>query len=204
MAKKPSRQNKKIATENRAATDEAFCKTGNGGETHQRVTQSAAHGGVSHLTTSQESAFDNQNSLKRRAGQRYLEFRAARKIFHFDHERTGTYRPCPRFGCAWILDAHDRSGAHQGGPVPAQGNAPQLHALLAVGAQARRHAARRAASRSSSIRSKATGTWLGNNIPVFFIQDDQVSRPGSFREDGSGPGYRRRPRRTTPSGTASV
>ena len=91
MAKKPSRPNKKTATENkRATTDEAFAtETGNGGETHQRVTRSGPHGGVSHLTTSQGiRVSDNQNSLK--AGPRgpavLEDFVLREKIFHFDQE----------------------------------------------------------------------------------------------------------------------
>ncbi len=63
---------------------------GGGGETHQRVPESSASGGGEHLTTNQGiRVSDNQNSLK--AGERgptlLEDFVLREKIFHFDHER---------------------------------------------------------------------------------------------------------------------
>jgi len=174
MAKKPSRQNK------RAATDEAFAtETGNGGETHQRVTRSGPHGGVSHLTTNQGiRVSDNQNSLK--AGPRgpavLEDFVLREKIFHFDHERIperivhargsaahGYFectRPIPELTKA---DLFQRKGERT--PVFTR------FSTVAGGAGS--------VDTPRDVRGFAVkfytkqGNWdlVGNNIPVFFIQD---------------------------------
>ncbi len=65
--------------------------TGTGGETHQQ-------GGEPLTTNFGVPISDNQNSLK--AGDRgptlLEDFVLREKIFHFDHERIGAYRPCAR------------------------------------------------------------------------------------------------------------
>ncbi len=71
--------------------DDFTTKSGNGGETHQQVPEKASHGdGEAHLTTNQGiRVSDNQNQLKAGArGPVLLEdFVLREKIFHFDHER---------------------------------------------------------------------------------------------------------------------
>src|SRR5450631_1731396 len=64
--------------------------TGRGGETHQRAPKRGSHGAECHLTTNQGiRVSDNQNSLKAGVrGPTLLEdFVLREKIFHFDHER---------------------------------------------------------------------------------------------------------------------
>jgi len=73
------------------ANDEAFVTTvGAGGETHQHVPRRGSHDSEAHLTTNQGiRVSDNQNSLRSGArGPALLEdFVLREKIFHFDHER---------------------------------------------------------------------------------------------------------------------
>src|ERR1700689_4467231 len=63
---------------------------GKGGETHQRIPKGDSHSAEGHLTTNQGiRVSDNQNSLRAGArGPTLLEdFVLREKIFHFDHER---------------------------------------------------------------------------------------------------------------------
>jgi catalase len=175
MAKKSSRPNNKSATDDAAFATE----TGKGGETHQRLPRSGPHGGENHLTTDQGIRIsDNQNSLKAGArGAALLEdFVLREKIFHFDHERIperivhargsaahGYFectRPIPELTKA---DLFQRKGERT--PVFTR------FSTVAGGAGS--------VDTPRDVRGFAVkfytkeGNWdlVGNNIPVFFIQD---------------------------------
>jgi catalase len=162
------------------ATDTNFeTSRGEGGETHQQVPAKGPHGGVDHLTTDQGiPVSDNQNSLKSGVrGPTLLEdFVLREKIFHFDHERiperivhargSGAhgffelYEPLPDITKA---DLFQRKGEKT--PVFVR------FSTVAGGAGS--------VDTPRDVRGFAVkfytkqGNWdlVGNNIPVFFIQD---------------------------------
>ena len=122
---------------------------------------------------------DDQNCLK--AGPRgptlLEDFVLREKIFHFDHERIPERIVHARGTAAHgffeltdsLADVHHRQGAHRGRRAD-----PAVHPLLDRRRQPRLGRHRRAtcaASRSSSTRSEGNWDLVGNNIPVFFIQD---------------------------------
>ncbi|WDF74033.1 catalase [Novosphingobium sp. KACC 22771] len=168
-----------------AKADPSFeTTTGVGGETHQQVPVNGPHGthggaAQAHLTTNQGIRIsDNQNSLK--AGERgptlLEDFVLREKIFHFDHERIPER----------IVHARG-SAAH--GVFECTKAIPELTAaglFSAVGKQTL------VFTRFSTVAGGAgsvdtprdvrgfavkfytdEGNWdlVGNNIPVFFIQD---------------------------------
>jgi catalase len=141
--------------------------TGRGGETHQRVPKRGSHGVEGHLTTNQGiRVSDNQNSLK--AGMRgptlLEDFVLREKIFHFDHERIperivhargsaahGYFELYKSLANVTKADLFQRAGEKT--PVFAR------FSTVAGGAGSVDTPAMCAASRSSSIPSKATGIW---------------------------------------------
>jgi len=152
---------------------------GNGGETHQRVPEAGAHGDPeAHLTTNQGiRVSDNQNSL--RGGERgptlLEDFVLREKIFHFDHERIPER----------IVHARG-SGAH------GEFEATEDISDLTKAALFRKGEKTPVFVRFSTVAGGAgsvdtprdvrgfavkfytrEGNWdlVGNNIPVFFIQD---------------------------------
>ncbi len=152
---------------------------GNGGELHQQVPASGPHGGHSHLTTNHGMRIsDNQNSLK--AGERgptlLEDFVLREKIFHFDHERIPERIVHARgsgahgyFECTTAIPELSMASLFQqeGDRVPVF----VRFSTVAGGAGS--------ADTPRDVRGFAVkfytgeGNWdlIGNNIPVFFIQD---------------------------------
>ena len=153
--------------------------TGRGGETHQRVPKRGSHGAEGHLTTNQGiRVSDNQNSLKAGVrGPTLLEdFVLREKIFHFDHERIperivhargsaahGYFELYKSLANVTKADLFQRAGEKT--PVFAR------FSTVAGGAGS--------VDTPRDVRGFAVkfytqkGNWdlVGNNIPVFFIQD---------------------------------
>ncbi len=152
---------------------------GNGGETHQRISAKGSHSGEGHLTTNQGiRVSDNQNSIK--AGTRgptlLEDFVLREKIFHFDHERIperivhargsaahGYFEPYKSLADLTRADIFQRAG--EKAPVFVR------FSTVAGGAGS--------VDTPRDVRGFAVkfytkeGNWdlVGNNIPVFFIQD---------------------------------
>jgi catalase len=165
----------KTLTSARTPAVPAAGDVGNGGETHQRAADS---GSETFLTTNQGIAVsDNQNSLKSGArGPTLLEdFVLREKIFHFDHERIPER----------IVHARG-SGAHGHFQATADISHLTKAALFKKGQRTETFVrfstvAGGAGSvdtprdvRGFAVKFYTTeGNWelVGNNIPVFFIQD---------------------------------
>ncbi|ESQ92036.1 catalase [Asticcacaulis sp. AC460] len=154
-------------------------RTGNGGETHQHVPEMGQHSPEGHLTTNQGiRVSDNQNSLKSGArGPTLLEdFILREKIFHFDHERIperivhargsaahGFFELTESLEDVTTADLFQRVGERV--PVFTR------FSTVAGGAGS--------VDTPRDVRGFAVkfytqaGNWdlVGNNIPVFFIQD---------------------------------
>ena len=152
---------------------------GKGGETHQRIPEKGSHSGEGHLTTNQGIRIsDNQNSLK--AGTRgptlLEDFVLREKIFHFDHERIperivhargsaahGYFQAYKSLADLTRADLFQRAGEKT--PVFVR------FSTVAGGAGS--------VDTPRDVRGFAVkfytkeGNWdlVGNNIPVFFIQD---------------------------------
>ena len=162
------------------ATDTPFeTSRGEGGETHQHIPENGPHGGADHLTTNQGiRVSDNQNSLKSGTrGPTLLEdFVLREKIFHFDHERTperivhargsaahGFFELYEPLSDITSADLFQRKGEKT--PVFVR------FSTVAGGAGS--------VDTPRDVRGFAVkfytkrGNWdlVGNNIPVFFIQD---------------------------------
>jgi len=161
--------------------DQADFKTdrGNGGETHQHVAKNADHETAEHLTTNQGIRIsDNQNQLK--SGERgpvlLEDFVLREKIFHFDHERIperivhargsaahGYFELYDSLSDITRADLFQRAGEKT--PVFTR------FSTVAGGAGS--------VDTPRDVRGFAVkfytqeGNWdlVGNNIPVFFIQD---------------------------------
>jgi len=152
---------------------------GNGGETHQRVSEKGPHDAAGHLTTNQGiRVSDNQNSLKSGArGPTLLEdFVLREKIFHFDHERIperivhargsaahGFFEVYESLADITKADLFQRPGE----------KTPLFTRFSTVAGGAG------SVDTPRDVRGFAVkfytqeGNWdlVGNNIPVFFIQD---------------------------------
>ena len=150
-------------------------RPGTGGETHQ--VSDAEH---APLTTRQGvPVADDQNTL--RLGERgpalLEDFHFREKIFHFDHERIPERgRARARLRRPRVLrELRVACRPHPRRPVPARRRAnPGVRAVLDGGGQqglGRPARATSAASQSSSTRKQGNWDLVGNNIPVFFIQD---------------------------------
>ncbi|MFT9026488.1 catalase [Acetobacter indonesiensis] len=147
---------------------------GSGGETHQ-----TAHGDVPTLTTQQGvPVADDQNSLKAGArGPTLMEdFHFREKMFHFDHERIPErvvhargYGAHGFFELTHSLSDITRADVLQrvGERVPAF-----VRFSTVAGAKGSSDLARDARGFAVKLYTKE-GNWdiVGNNIPVFFIQD---------------------------------
>jgi catalase len=153
---------------------------GEGGETHQRVPRKGDHSaGDAHLTTNQGiRVSDNQNSLK--AGTRgpvlLEDFVLREKIFHFDHERIPERIVHARgsaahgvFECTRAIPELTKAAPFQ--QVGKQTPLFTRFSTVAGGAGS--------VDTPRDVRGFAVkfytdeGNWdlVGNNIPVFFIQD---------------------------------
>src|ERR1039457_5509665 len=163
-----------------AKKEDCETSTGTGGETHQQVPKKGPHSKKdAHLTTNQGiRVSDNQNSLKAGVrGPTLLEdFVLREKIFHFDHERSperivhargsaahGYFELYKSLANVTKADLFQRAGEKT--PVFARFSA------VAGGAGS--------VDTPRDVRGFAVkfytqeGNWdlVGNNIPVFFIQD---------------------------------
>src|SRR5450631_1091760 len=153
--------------------------TGRGGETHQRVPKRGSHGAEGHLTTNQGiRVSDNQNSLK--AGQRgpslLEDFALREKIHHFDHERIPERivhaRGSAAHGYFELTKSLDQfTNAKILTEVGVRTEVFVRFSTVAGGAGS--------VDTPRDVRGFAVkfytseGNWdlVGNNIPVFFIQD---------------------------------
>ena len=145
--------------------------TGNGGETHQR-------GGAAALTTNfGVPVRDNQNSLKAGArGPALLEdFVLREKIFHFDHERIPERIVHARgSGAHGVFEATADISDLSKAAVFKKGTKTETFARFSTVAGGAGSVDTPRDVRGFAVKFYTTeGNWdlVGNNIPVFFIQD---------------------------------
>ncbi|MCB9126909.1 MAG: catalase [Ardenticatenales bacterium] len=153
---------------------------GHGGETHQHVPHRGDHqDGESHLTTNHGLRLsDNQNSL--RAGSRgptlLEDFILREKIFHFDHERIPERIVHARgsgahgyFECTTAIPELTKAA-----PFSEVGKRTPLFCRMSTvaGSKGSKDTPRDVRGFALKFYTEA-GNWdlVGNNIPVFFIQD---------------------------------
>jgi len=146
---------------------------GNGGEPHQR-----ANGDDSVLTTNHGVPIsDNQNSLKSGArGPTLLEdFVLREKIFHFDHERIPERIVHARgSGAHGVFEATDDISDLTRAAVFKKGEKTEVFARFSTVAGGSGSVDTPRDVRGFAVKFyTAEGNWdlVGNNIPVFFIQD---------------------------------
>ena len=174
MADKEQLEKSKSAGPTTVQIADATVMRGPGGETHQ-----IAEGGVPVLTTAQGiPVFDDQNSLKiGPRGPALLEdFALREKIFHFDHERIpervvhargfgahGYFEMTDSLADICSADIFQRTGER----TPAF-----VRFSTVAGNKGSADVARDVRGFAVKIYTKQ-GNWdiVGNNIPVFFIQD---------------------------------
>ena len=151
-----------------------------GGETHQQHAKGANHSdGLAHLTTNQGIRIsDNQNSLKQGArGPVLLEdFVLREKIFHFDHERIPERIVHARgsaahgvFECTDPVPELTRAGL-----LSEKGKQTPVFARFSTVAGGAGSVDTPRDVRGFAVKFYTEeGNWdlVGNNIPVFFIQD---------------------------------
>ncbi|WP_066662109.1 MULTISPECIES: catalase [unclassified Sphingomonas] len=162
-------------------TDETQFDTdhGNGGETHQRVPEQGDHAGADHLTTNQGiRVSDNQNQLKAGArGPVLLEdFVLREKIFHFDHERIPERIVHARGSAAhgYFESYEDLSDLTKAGLFSAKGKKTPVFTRFSTVAGGAGSIDTPRDVRGFAVKFYTKeGNWdlVGNNIPVFFIQD---------------------------------
>src|ERR1700761_5926587 len=154
-------------------------KQGNGGETHQRIPGKGPHDGAGHLTTNQGiRVSDNQNSLKSGArGPTLLEdFVLREKIFHFDHERIPERIVHARGSAAHgFFEVYDSLADVTKADLfqrPGEKTPVFTRFSTVAGGTGSVDTPRDVRGFAVKFRSKE-GNWdlVGNNIPVFFIQD---------------------------------
>jgi catalase len=152
---------------------------GNGGETHQRVPEQGDHDGADHLTTNQGiRVSDNQNQLKAGArGPVLLEdFVLREKIFHFDHERIPERIVHARGSAAhgYFESYEDLSDLTKAGLFSAKGKKTPVFTRFSTVAGGAGSVDTPRDVRGFAVKFYTEeGNWdlVGNNIPVFFIQD---------------------------------
>lgn len=152
---------------------------GNGGETHQRVPEQGDHAGADHLTTNQGiRVSDNQNQLKAGArGPVLLEdFVLREKIFHFDHERIPERIVHARGSAAhgYFESYEDLSDLTKAGLFSAKGKKTPVFTRFSTVAGGSGSVDTPRDVRGFAVKFYTEeGNWdlVGNNIPVFFIQD---------------------------------
>lgn len=153
---------------------------GNGGELHQDLGSHADHGdGAAHLTDNfGHRITDNENSL--RAGERgptlIEDFILREKIFHFDHERIPERIVHARgsgahgvFECTKAIPEFTRASLFQ-----KAGNSCPVFVRFSTVAGGAGSVDTPRDVRGFAVKFYTdTGNWdlVGNNIPVFFIQD---------------------------------
>ena len=166
---KPTATNKPLATTKPTAHAKTVTTIGNGGETHQ------SGGG---LTTNHGVAIsDNQNSLKAGArGPALLEdFVLREKIFHFDHERIPERIVHARgSGAHGVFEATDDISDLTKAAVFAKGTKTETFVRFSTVAGSKGSKDTPRDVRGFAVKFYTSeGNWdlVGNNIPVFFIQD---------------------------------
>ena len=154
-------------------------KTGRGGETHQQVQEKGDHSSAeAHLTTNQGiRVSDNQNSLKAGArGPALLEdFVLREKIFHFDHERIPERIVHARGSAAHgFFEATDDISDLSKAALFVKGTKTPLFTRFSTVAGGAGSVDTPRDVRGFAVKFYTSeGNWdlVGNNIPVFFIQD---------------------------------
>ena len=152
---------------------------GQGGETHQQVPKTGPHGAAeAHLTTNQGiRVSDNQNSLKSGArGPTLLEdFVLREKIFHFDHERIPERIVHARGSAAhgYFEATEDISDLTKAALFKKGEKTPLFTRFSTVAGGAGSVDTPRDVRGFAVKFYTSEGNWdlVGNNIPVFFIQD---------------------------------
>ena len=153
---------------------------GTGGELHQHVPESGPHGDpAAHLTTNQGiRVSDNQNQLKAGArGPVLLEdFILREKIFHFDHERIPERIVHARGSAAhgYFEVTHDITGITKAALFAEVGKRTPVFTRFSTVAGGAGSVDTPRDVRGFAVKFYTEdGNWdlVGNNIPVFFIQD---------------------------------
>ena len=153
---------------------------GTGGETHQHVPDDGPHGDAdAHLTTNQGiRVSDNQNQLKAGArGPVLLEdFVLREKIFHFDHERIPERIVHARGSAAhgYFESYEDLSAITKADLFSEAGKRTPVFTRFSTVAGGAGSVDTPRDVRGFSVKFYTqAGNWdlVGNNIPVFFIQD---------------------------------
>jgi catalase len=161
------------------ANDSFDTDAGNGGETHQHVPKGGPHGrGDAHLTTNQGiRVSDNQNSLKSgERGPTLLEdFVLREKIFHFDHERIPERIVHARGSAAHgFFEATDDISDLSKAALFKKGVKTPVFARFSTVAGGAGSVDTPRDVRGFAVKfytSEGNFDLVGNNIPVFFIQD---------------------------------
>ncbi|CAH0342509.1 catalase [Rhizobium sp. CECT 9324] len=152
---------------------------GNGGETHQHIPSKGAHDSEGHLTTNQGiRVSDNQNSLKSGSrGPTLLEdFVLREKIFHFDHERIPERivhaRGSGAHGFFEIYESLSELTKADLFQRPGEKTPVFVRFSTVAGGAGSVDTPRDVRGFAVKFYTKE-GNWdlVGNNIPVFFIQD---------------------------------
>ncbi len=154
-------------------------KSGNGGETHQQVPEKGNHSSAeAHLTTNQGiRVSDNQNSLKAGVrGPTLLEdFVLREKIFHFDHERIPERIVHARgSGAHGFFEATEDISDLSKAALFVKGTKTPLFTRFSTVAGGAGSVDTPRDVRGFAVKFYTSeGNWdlVGNNIPVFFIQD---------------------------------
>ncbi len=152
---------------------------GKGGEVHQRIPQKGPHMGAGHLTTNQGIRIpDNQNSLKSGSrGPSLLEdFMLREKIFHFDHERIPERIVHARgSGAHGYFELHESlADITKADLFQRKGEKTPLFTRFSTVAGGAGSVDTPRDVRGFAVKFYTKeGNWdlVGNNIPVFFIQD---------------------------------
>ncbi|PKB13502.1 catalase [Novosphingobium kunmingense] len=159
---------------------EGTVATGNGGETHQHIAHDSDHADApAHLTTNHGVRIsDNQNSLKAgRRGPTLLEdFVLREKIFHFDHERIPERIVHARgSGAHGVFECTDPIAELTSAAILSEKGAtcPVFVRFSTVAGGAGSIDTPRDVRGFAVKFYTEQGNWdlVGNNIPVFFIQD---------------------------------
>ena len=152
---------------------------GAGGETHQHVPDKGPHGADGHLTTNQGiRVSDNQNSLKSGSrGPTLLEdFVLREKIFHFDHERIPERIVHARGSGAhgYFEVTRSLSDVSKADLFQKKGQRTPVFVRFSTVAGGAGSVDTPRDVRGFAVKFYTQqGNWdlVGNNIPVFFIQD---------------------------------
>ncbi|MCM8732078.1 catalase [Hephaestia sp. GCM10023244] len=162
-----------------AASKQFETSRGKGGETHQHIPEGGPHDGIHHLTTDQGIRIsDNQNSLKSgmRGATLLEDFALREKIFHFDHERIPERIVHARGSAAHgYFELYDSlSDITKADLFQRKGEKTPLFIRMSTVAGGAGSVDTPRDVRGFAVKFYTKeGNWdlVGNNIPVFFIQD---------------------------------